>query len=60
MMERAMGLQPILLSRINICTGSEIDGLTAVDFTFQCALPSDASISELAQWISAYFERRDQ
>jgi hypothetical protein len=49
---------PVLLSKINIFSGTEEGGLTPAEFQFKCALPDDGSFEELVEWISCYFDSR--
>lgn len=56
-----MQVQPVLLSKINITTGNDMEsGMIPAEFLFQCALPDDAAVEELYEWIAAYFEKRVQ
>jgi hypothetical protein len=51
--------QPVLTSKINILIGDpEADGLP-VDFHFQCMLPDDATVDQLAAWVDAFFQQRN-
>jgi hypothetical protein len=52
-------VEPQLLSRINIVTGTSDDGIPA-DFYFQCLVADEQSIDNLADWIAAFFEKRIQ
>jgi hypothetical protein len=54
-------IEPVLLTRINIITGKEMDdGGIAADFHFQCVVDNEVEAGELADWICAYFEKRIQ
>jgi hypothetical protein len=57
-----MNVQPVLLDRIQFATGDQTEdgSLVAVEVKISCALPTDGSEYRLAEWIAAYFERRDQ
>lgn len=52
--------QPVLITKINILVGDEQPEGIPTEYQFECLMPTDAKVDELASWIDAFFQRRDQ